>query len=125
MIRHMASTPFSKIIDLVKKTGDTCIVLDATGEPSYVLLPFGVYERLAAGKADVAGMTEDQLLEKINRDIALWKSSNQEAENSAYWLLNATPIETEAKNTEKPLNKANFETGGRGENQQYYFEPID
>ena len=121
----MASTPFSKIIDLVKKTGDTCIVLDVTGEPAYVLMPFGMYERLAAGRADVTGMTEDQLLEKINRDIALWKSSSQEAENNIDWLPGATPVETEVKSVEKPLNEAKSEPDGRTENQQYYFEPID
>ena len=121
----MATTPFSKIIDLAKKTGDTCIVLDAAGEPAYVLLPFGVYERLAAGKAEVTGMTEDELLGKINRDIALWKSSSQEAENSVGWSPSTIAAETEAKNTEKLLNKANFETGKGNETRQYYFESID
>lgn len=121
----MVSTPFSKIIDLVKKTGDTCIVLDAAGEPAYVLLPFGMYERLAAGKADVTGMTEDQLLEKINRDIALWKSNNQETENTDDWLLDVSSVESEVKNTDKSLNKANLKVSERNENQQYYFEPID
>ena len=121
----MAATSFSKIIELIKKTGDTCVVLDASGEPAYVVLPFRVYERLAAGKADVAGMTEDELLEKINRDIALWRSSSQEAGSATTWPTPATTSETAADVDKKSLNKANSETEGKDGNGQYYFEPID
>lgn len=121
----MAASSFSKILDLVNKTGDTCVVLDASGEPAYVVLPFRVYERLAAGKADVAGMTEDELLEKINRDIALWRSSSQEAESTTAWPTPTTSSESGADIDKKPLNKANSEPGENDGNGQYYFEPID
>ena len=32
------------------------------------------YENLVLGKSEVRGLTEDGLLDKINRDIAIWKS---------------------------------------------------
>jgi PHD/YefM family antitoxin component YafN of YafNO toxin-antitoxin module len=66
-----------KIIALVKKTGDRCIVLDTDGEPAFVLTSFDDYERLMTGGGDPRHLTEDELLEKINRDIALWRETQE------------------------------------------------
>ena len=50
------------------------------------------YEKLVIGRSEVRGLTEDELLDKINRDIAIWKSE-QELEN----LTNLREIEAEFK----------------------------
>jgi len=73
-----------KAIDLVKKTGDRLLVFDsAKSDNVYVIMNLKDYENLVLGKSEVRGLTEDQLLDKINRDIAIWKSE-QEIEVSDY-----------------------------------------
>lgn len=66
-----------KVVDLIKKTGDKAIVLDQNGDPNYVLMTFGDYEGLILGKSEVRGLTEAELLDKINRDIAVWKEGQK------------------------------------------------
>jgi len=64
-----------KAINLAKKTGDRLIVFDsAKPDNTFVVLALKDYENLILGKSEVRGLTEDGLLDKINRDIAIWKS---------------------------------------------------
>ena len=64
-----------KAINLVKKTGDKLIVFDSSRpDNTFVVLAIKDYENLVLGKSEVRGLTEDELLDKINRDIAIWKS---------------------------------------------------
>ena len=71
-----------KAISLAKKTGDKLVVFDsAKPDNVFVVLSLKDYENLVLGKSEVRGLTEDGLLDKINRDIAIWKSDQNEAEN--------------------------------------------
>lgn len=71
-----------KAINLAKKTGDKLIVFDSSKpENVFVVLSLKDYENLVLGKSEVRGLTEDELLDKINRDIAIWKSEQDTAEN--------------------------------------------
>ncbi|MFA6254937.1 MAG: hypothetical protein WC675_02780 [Patescibacteria group bacterium] len=123
---------FKKIIDLINRTGDNCIVLDESGEPSHVIVTFKNYQNLVLGKSELVGLSEDELLEKINRDIAIWKI-NQEAENLDNWPT----IKSKVKEDKNPssnsplnfdknlLNRAKNQPEEGEEEQNYYFEPID
>ena len=72
----------AKAINLAKKTGDKLIVFDSSKPDNiFVVLSIKDYENLVLGKSEVRGLTEDELLDKINRDIAIWKSDQREAEN--------------------------------------------
>ncbi|MBA3047691.1 hypothetical protein KKC83_05060 [Patescibacteria group bacterium] len=72
-----------KAIDLVKKTGDRLLVFDsAKPDNVYVVMNLKDYENLVLGKSEVRGLTEDELLDKINRDIAIWKSEQEFSGNS-------------------------------------------
>lgn len=97
-----------KIINLIEKTGDRCVVVDKEGDPAYVILSFSAYEKIINNEDDVSGLSEDQLLEKINRDVATWKESQNEA---------------------KLQNFASLEEVFEGEKEQaedkYYFEPVE
>lgn len=68
-----------KAIKLAKKTGDRVIIVDsANSEDAFVVMGLDEYENLIIGKSEVRGLTEDELLDKINRDIAIWKTDNDE-----------------------------------------------
>lgn len=68
-------TQLQKAIDLIKKTGDRLLVFDsAKSDNVYAIMNLKDYENLVLGKSEVRGLTEDELLDKINRDIAIWKS---------------------------------------------------
>lgn len=74
----MQNKSIKKAIDLVKKTGDKMVVVDEN-DFACVMMSVGDYEDLLVAHSGVAGLTEDELLDKINREIAIWKS-NQENE---------------------------------------------
>ena len=63
-----------KAINLAKKTGDKVIVFDNSSDSAYVVLSLENYEKLAEKENKVRGLTEKEMLDKINHDIALWKS---------------------------------------------------
>jgi hypothetical protein len=71
-----------KAINLARKTGDKLIVVDSSKPDNvFVVMSLKDYENLVLGKSEVRGLTEDDLLDKINRDIAIWKSDQTEEEN--------------------------------------------
>src|SRR3989338_550977 len=78
----MNHTILGKVFSLINKTGDRCIVLSEEHNEAYAVMSLVEYERLTIGKSEVASLTEDELLDRINRDIAVWKSQ-QEADRSA------------------------------------------
>jgi hypothetical protein len=78
------SDRLDRILNLSKKTGDTVIVHDPSSEHDLVVLPFDQYEDLVAAEhPSLSGdyddylleeMSERELIDKINRDIAIWRS---------------------------------------------------
>jgi len=71
-----------KAINLAKKTGDKLIVFDSSKPDNvFVVMFLKDYENLVLGRSEVRGLTEDELLDKINRDIAIWKSDQAEEKN--------------------------------------------
>lgn len=69
------NSQLQKAFNLAKKTGDRLIVFEGPkSDNGYVVMGLEDYEKLTIGKSDVRDLTEDELLDKINRDIAIWKS---------------------------------------------------
>lgn len=69
---------WEKVLSLIKKTGDRCIIFDETREELFVVMELGQYENLIFKKSDVRDLTEDELLDKINRDIAIWQTNKDD-----------------------------------------------
>ena len=77
----MQSNQLQKAINLTKKTGDRLIIFDKSeSEEPYVVMTLNDYEKLVIGHSEVRGLTENELLDKINRDIAVWKSDSEISE---------------------------------------------
>ena len=116
-----------KVLDLASKTGDKVIVLSDTHDP-YVVMSVKDYEALLHGPSSVKGLSEDELLDKINRDIAIWKASQ---DNLADYSLEDFRVETlrkDSKDKEKPVTTTTeniIDTPDFEEANKYYVEPID
>jgi PHD/YefM family antitoxin component YafN of YafNO toxin-antitoxin module len=73
----MNSEQSKQIFDLIKKTRDKLVVLDQDGS-SFVIMDLKEYEKLLLATSEVKDLTENELLDKINRDIAIWKANQSE-----------------------------------------------
>jgi hypothetical protein len=92
-----------KILELIRKTGDRYLFEDENGEV-FLILAVKDYENLIFKHSDIKNFSEEELLNKINKDIAVWKASQED---------------------EKLLNDwKNFEQKEPAkEDDKYYFEP--
>lgn len=63
-----------EVLKLVRQTGDKVIVLDNENEP-YVVMDLEGYKSLLREEANMANISEEELLDKINRLISAWKAS--------------------------------------------------
>jgi hypothetical protein len=111
-----------RAMEIAKKTGDRLIVFDnAKSSDPYVVLGLDEYERLAIKRADVRGLTEDELLDKINRDIATWKSEreffNEYLKRDDYETDYADETEDDECEDEEPASLADELE------EELYFEP--
>jgi len=72
---------FEKALNLVKKTGDRLILYNTQNdEDAHVVMSLNEYEQMVGegySDRDVKGLTEEELIDKINRDIAIWKSDQE------------------------------------------------
>ncbi len=128
------SNSIEKVIELIKKTGDKCIILDAEGNPQYVAMRFKDYEKIVYGNFDVKGLTEDELIERINRSIATWRATQTESrlkdwepsEEVVKEIPGLTPANDQnlAKNPEIASDSLNQAKNDDSEGK-YYFEPIE
>lgn len=124
-----------KVIDLVKKTSDKVIIVDRQSNNAYVLLDFVEYQKLYSERKNISQLTENELLDKINRDIALWKSSQEdenfgvldEIESIAHESSTLARYNTASKHATKDLsvNTAISPDSKEEAEDTFYFEPIE
>jgi hypothetical protein len=71
-----------RAIKIAANTGDKIIVVDESNERSSVVMNLDDYEVLLNGQHkvnyEIKNLTEDELLDKINRDIVTWKDANSD-----------------------------------------------
>lgn len=71
-----------RLIRLINKTGDKVVVFDDTNpDQCYVISSLDQYEQMVKESGGVKGLTEDELIDKINRDIAIWKSDQRQEQD--------------------------------------------
>ncbi len=58
----------------MRQTGDRVIILDKENDP-FVIMDLNNYRSLLREEVKVANISEEELLDKINRQISAWKSS--------------------------------------------------
>jgi len=68
-----------KVIQLIEKTGDKCVIL-GENQPPFVIMNFNDYEKLNFRQDEISSLSQRELLDKINRQIAVWRTSNKSQE---------------------------------------------
>ena len=126
-----------RVINLIKKTGDKVVILDKNDDLDCVIMTINDYEKLVIGKADIKGLTEDELLDKINRDIEIWKDSqenehlpidqhdfSQELDKNSELVIDYgfNEMPTEFINPDFSLN---LDESDDEDDDRYYFEPVE
>jgi hypothetical protein len=123
-----------KIIDLIKKTKNNCIVLDKDGNPAYVVVTFESYSKMVLDQTSIISLTENELLEKLNQEIAVWKANQQEQDLNNWSTLESIgnidqplkkPEIKQEPESKKTLNLEQNSDEFDSDDQKYYFEPID
>lgn len=112
-----------KVLDLASKTGDKVIVLSDNHDP-YVVMTVKEYEALLHGPSSVKNLSEDELLSKINRDIAVWKASQDDLDDYSLEDFRVDTLRKEEKDKEKTVN-TNVDKSDHSEEDRYYIEPVD
>ncbi len=119
-----------EVINFIQKTKERCIVLDQKANFAYVIMPFGMYKNFIGGAA-IKDLSEDELLEKINRDIALWKSA-QDAQNRPEWesLTELSEAVALKRSGNQDISQETGESSKTAQTKEevkdrYYFEPIE
>lgn len=88
----------NKILKLIEKTGDKCVILDENHNP-FIVMTLTDYEKLNFQRSEVSNLSQEELLDKINREIAVWRAVNKEKE------IDLSSIDITEK---KEDNKVNF-----------------
>ena len=117
------SDKFSKILRIIEKTGDRCIVFEKETDEAYVVMSLDQYENASQGQNDIGRLTEDELLNKINSDIALWKRTQEtspQKERDSEETFN-TPLTT----VESVISSKAHEEKPTESDERYYFEPVE
>ncbi len=97
---------FKRILEIIRKTGDRFIFEDEGGQ-IFVILDIDDYEGIVLQNSQVNGLSEQELLNKINKDIAVWRD-----------LQNVRELDDDWQNLAEDKEKDGLE-------DQYYLEPTD
>ena len=66
-----------KILSIIKRTGEKVILFKDDNE--FVVSSLDNYSQLIQGDSPLSQLSESQMLDKINRDIALWRESQTQS----------------------------------------------
>lgn len=76
-----------RLIELARKTGDRLIIHDPYGDRDFVILDIEQYKNLVRGKDSIRQLSHKEMVQKVNRDIAIWRSDKEASEHEELWQL--------------------------------------
>lgn len=75
----MKNTQLNRVLSLMRRTGDRCLILDSESEEVFAFLTLSDYERmLSGGHSGLVEMNEKEMMDKVNRDIANWRAYHED-----------------------------------------------
>lgn len=109
-----------RALDISRKTGDRVIVFDdIKSENPYVIIGLDDYEKMVIEQNEVRDLTEEGLLDKINRDIAIWKSENKNE------LISKEIQNDKLVKEEDDVNVFNKDFSNEEDDNMYYYDEPD
>lgn len=72
----MQNSQINRVVRLVRRTGDKAIIMDNESDAVMMLMDLGAYEKILDNSRGVEKLTEEELMERINRDVAVWRAYN-------------------------------------------------
>jgi len=139
LTKPMKNSQLNKVLNLVKRTGDKMIILDNETDNAMVMMDIEAYEKILSNQSSLEDLNEEQLLERINRDISIWRSYN-EKENEALSASesdDAKFIKLAEKDAEEPSASTEVQAIPKieeedlknisedEEEEKFYLEPIE
>lgn len=73
---------FNELKNFIETTGGKYIVVE-DGKPSYVAMSWDEFRRSIADKKSIQTLTEEELVDRINADISLWREGQNKDEDIA------------------------------------------
>jgi hypothetical protein len=72
----MQNSQINRVIKLVRRTGDKAVIMDNESDSVMMLMDLDVYEKMLENSGRVETLTEEELMDRINRDVAVWRAYN-------------------------------------------------
>lgn len=151
----MQQSQINRVVKLIKKTGDKVVLMDNESDAVMMLMDIDSYEALLAKPAviqpevSVETLTEEELMEKINKDVAVWRAHNDKErletidkvlEKNTFldespnkkedYLRSAQSVHAEqgvglGKPVEKVLEDSAADIEDEEEEEKFYLEPVE
>ena len=78
-----------KAIKIAHKTGDRLILVDTVKDTAMVMMSLEKYEEMLVDSNENLGLTDGNMIDKINRDIAVAKNVDEGVDNYDSFTLNS------------------------------------
>jgi hypothetical protein len=75
--KNMNSKELSDILNLLDSSGGKYVVVE-DGKPKYAIMDMEEYKKMAINQDSLSSLSKDDLIKKINKDIALWHETQNE-----------------------------------------------
>lgn len=151
----MQQSQINRVVKLIKKTGDKIVLMDNESDAVMMLMDLDSYEVLLAKPAmvqsevSVEKLTEEELMEKINKDVAVWRAHNdkerletidkvlekntfldESASRRENYLRPAQSVHADqdagsGKPVEKVLEGSAADIEDEEEEEKFYLEPVE
>ncbi|OGH93688.1 MAG: hypothetical protein A2538_00600 [Candidatus Magasanikbacteria bacterium RIFOXYD2_FULL_41_14] len=84
----MNSSQFDRVMRILDRTGERCLVFDKSSDTGAMIMSLDEYEKFLNGGAGISDLSESDMLDKINRDISVWREKHQfenDSDNDFDW----------------------------------------
>ena len=68
-----------EIKDLIKRTGGKWVFAE-NGKPEIVVMSWEDFREISTSESKLRSLTEEELIDKINKDISLWREGQSKEE---------------------------------------------
>jgi hypothetical protein len=83
----MCMSSFDELVELAKRTGDRLIIHDPYTERDMVIMDVDQYKQLLMGRENVRNLSGREMIEKINREISIWRSNHEQEEREEFAVV--------------------------------------